>query len=48
MDALEHHEETISIGGKTITKFRYADNIDGFSGSEEELANLAERLVKMS
>ena len=46
-DALEDHEGTISIGGRTITKFRFADDIDGLAG-EEQLANLAERLDKAS
>ena len=40
-DALEDHEGTVSIGGRTITNLRFADDIDGFAGEEEELANLA-------
>ena len=28
-DALEDHVGTISIGGRTITKLRFADDIDG-------------------
>ena len=47
-DALEDHEGTVSIGGKTITNLRFADNIDGLAGEEEELANLVERLDKAS
>ena len=43
-DALEDHEGTVSIGGRTITNLRFADDIDGSAGEEEELANLAERL----
>ena len=31
-----------------ITNFRFADDIDGLAGEEEELANLAERLDKAS
>ena len=46
-DALEDHEGTVSIGGRTITNLRFADDIDGIAG-EEELANLAERLDKAS
>ena len=46
-DALEDHEGTVSIGGRTIIKFRFADDIDGLAG-EEELANLVEHLVKAS
>ena len=45
-DALEEHEGTVSIGGRTITNLRFADDIDGLAGEEEELANLAERLDK--
>ena len=45
-DALEDHEGTVSIGGRTITNFRFADDIDGLAGEEEELANLVERLGK--
>ena len=43
-DALEDHEGTVSIGGRTITNLRFADDIDGLAGEEEELANLVERL----
>ena len=45
-DALEDHEGTVSIGGRTITNLRFADDIDGLAGEEEELANLVERLTK--
>ena len=41
-DALEDHEGTISIGGRTITSLRFADDIDGLAGEEEELTNLVE------
>ena len=34
------HEGTVSIGGRTITNLRFADDIDGLAGDEEELANL--------
>ena len=47
-DALEDHEGTVSIGGITITNLRFADDIDGLAGEEEELANLAEHLDKAS
>ena len=46
-DALVDHEGTASIGGRTITNFRFADDIDGLAG-KEELANLVERLDKAS
>ena len=47
-DALEDHEGIVSIGGRTITNLRFADDIDGLAGEEEELANLLERLDKAS
>ena len=43
-DALEDHEGNVSIGGRTITNLRFADDIDGLAGEEEELAKLVERL----
>ena len=47
-DASEDHECTVSIGGRTITNFHFADDIDGLAGEEEELANLVECLDKAS
>ena len=47
-DAFENHKGTVSIGGRTITNLRFADDIDVLAGEEEELANLVERLVKAS
>ena len=47
-DALEDHEGTVSIGGRAITNLRFADDIDGLAGEEEELAKLVERLDKAS
>ena len=47
-DALEHHEGTVSIGGRAITNLRFADDIDGLAGAEEELAKLNECLDKAS
>ena len=47
-DTLEDHEGTVSIEGRTITNLRFADDIDGLAGEEEELANLVERLDKAS
>ena len=35
-DALEDHEGTVSIGGRTITNLRFADDIDGLAGEEED------------
>ena len=45
-DALEDHEGTVSIGGRTITYLRFADGIEGLAGEEEKLANLVQRLTK--
>ena len=47
-DALEDHEGTVSIGGRTVTNLRFADDVDGLAGEEEELAKLAECLNKAS
>ena len=47
-DALEDHEGTVSIGGRTITNLCFADDIDRLAGEEEELANLVEHLDKAS
>ena len=44
-DALEDHKGTVSIGGRTITTLRFADDICGLAG-EEELAKLVECLNK--
>ena len=46
-DALEDHEGTVSIGGRTIANLCFADDIDGLAG-EEEVANLVERLGRAS
>ena len=43
-DALEDHEGTVSIGGRTITNLCITDDIDGLAGEEEELLKLVERL----
>ena len=47
-DALEDHEGTVSIGGRAITNLRFADDIDGLAGEEEELAILVDCLDKAS
>ena len=47
-DALQDHEGSVSIGGRTITNLHFADDIDGLAGVEEELANLVECLDKAS
>ena len=47
-DALEDHEGTVSIGGRTIANIRFADDIDGVAGEKEKLAKLVECLDKAS
>ena len=37
-DALEDHEGTVSIAGRTIANLRFADDVDGLAGKEEEMA----------
>ena len=45
---LKDHEGTVSIGGRTITYLRFADDIDDLAGEEGELAKSAERLDRAS
>ncbi|WP_419620178.1 reverse transcriptase domain-containing protein [Thiolapillus sp.] len=47
-DALEDHEGTVSIGGRTITNLRFVDDIEGLAGKELEMAKLVEYLDKDS
>ena len=47
-DTLDDYEDTVSIGGRTITSLRLADDIDCLAGQEEQLAHLVERLDKVS
>ena len=47
-DELEDHEGTISIGGRTITNLRFADDIDGLAGQEQELVKLVNHLEEAS
>ena len=47
-DALEDHEGTVIIGGRTIINLLFADDIGGLAGEEEELATLVERLNNAS
>ena len=43
-DALENHEGSVSIGGRTITNLRFADDIDALAGKEDELVKLINHL----
>ena len=47
-DALEQHEGTVSIGGRNITNLRFADDIDGIAGNEQELIGLINKLEQAS
>ena len=47
-DALEDHEGTVSIGGRTDTNLCFADDIDVLAGEEEELAKFVVSLDKAS
>jgi len=44
VDALSEHSVAISIGGHTISSLRFADDIGGLAGNEEELARLVTNL----
>ena len=43
-DALENHEGSVSIGGRTITNLRFADDIDALAWKEDELVKLINHL----
>ena len=47
-DALDKDKGTVSIGGRTITNLRFADDINSLAGEEEELAKLVEHHDKAS
>ena len=47
-EALHDHRGTVSIGGRNITNLRFADDIDGLAGTEEELEKLVQHLDKTS
>ena len=47
-DALEEHERTVSIGGRTIANLRFADHIDGLGRQELELVKLVNHLEEAS
>ena len=47
-DALEDHEGSVSIGGRTVTDLRFADDIDGITEQEQELVKLVNYLEEAS
>ena len=42
--ALNDHESFVSIGGRTVSNLRFADDIDGLAGSEHEFSELIRKL----
>ena len=46
-DALEEHDEKVSISGRNITSLRFADDIDALAEEEMELEALIESLDKI-
>ena len=47
-DALEDHEGTVSIASRTITNLRFAYDIGGLAGQEQELIKLINHLEEAS
>ena len=47
-DTLEDRKGTVSIGSRTITNLRFADDINVLAGEDEELAKLVACLDKAS
>ena len=47
-DTFEDHEGTFSIGSRTITNLRFADNIDGVARQEQELVKLVNHFEEAS
>ena len=45
-DALEEHDGKVSIGGRSITNLRFADDIDALAEEEQEVEVLVESLDK--
>ena len=45
-DGLEEHDEKVSIGGRNITRLRFADGIGALAEEEQELEDLVESLHK--
>ena len=48
MDALVNPHGMVSISGRNLTNLRYADNIEGLAGNEEELTHQVQCLDKTS
>ena len=48
IDALEDHVGTASIGERTVKKLRFADDIDGLAGDEQEQCHISMALRRRS
>lgn len=46
--ALEDHEGTVSVGGRTIINLRFTDDVDGLAGKTQALVNLVSHLDEAS
>ena len=46
-DAPEEHDGKVSIGGRTITNLRFADDIDSLAEAEQELEALVKSPYKI-
>ena len=47
-DASEDHKGTVSIKSRTVINLRFADDIDGLAGEEEEVEKIVECLDNAS
>ena len=47
-EALEEWESGISLGGRTVTNLRYADDTTPLAGTKEDLIELVERVRRAS
>ena len=47
-EAQENYRGTVNIEGRTITNFRFADDIDGLAVREDELTTLVKNLEETS
>ena len=47
-EALEDFEGTVSVGGRKMNNFRFADDIDLLGRSKEELTDLTRRLDRIA
>ena len=48
IDAIEDHVGTVSIGGRKVKRLRFADDIDGLAGDEQEQWHRSMALTRRS